>query len=396
MRILCLLIPHLPVNLERRDSPDLVGRALIIDWDGRVWDCSPEALEQGVRVGMKIEGAQRLNSEAIVLAADIARYEMAFDGVVGMMARTSPVVEAGDRSEVYADISGQASGFDDESLLCQEIARKLEWEMGLKGMMGIAGDKFTSYVAAHTIGWGKGLLLRPNTEREFLARLPMDHLPLTSLVKEELRLLGIHSTGQFAQLPVGAVLSRLGPQGRQAHQLAQGRDRRPLVPYRPPKWAEATRQFEPPLEMNGMLARAVGELAHSCCGWLRDRSCSCQALRLILSFEDGRSHGARRTLSGPTADPIVVETSAREMVCQLSRVDRITEAHLALGELQAQRGKQLRLEAINKPIQMDLAQLAHPLATRFGTDRFCWGRVTDSSSPLSQLRFTWESWGGDE
>ena len=258
--------------------------------------------------------------------------------------------------------------------------------------MGVAGNKFASYVAACTIGWGRALLIRPGREREFLARLPVDLLPLNEEMREELRLLGVRSMGQFAQLPAAAVLARFGPQGRKAHQLAQGRDGQLLIPCQSPQVVGANLEFEPPLEMDEMLVRAVGELVQTCCERLRKQGLSCQEVHLTVSFEDGSSHGAQRTLSGPTADPKMVEASARQLLTWLSCAGRVTEVRLVLGRLQAQEGKQLRLGVISRPAKMDLAGFVRPLAIRFGADRFYWGRVANSSSPLAELRFAWQRW----
>jgi len=392
MRILCLVIPHFPASIERRDEPGLRGRLLLIVKDGRVMDCSPGALDQGVRVGMKIEGAENLCPEALVLAADITRYEGAFQRVLKVLAVVSPGVETGSWGEAYSDISGQSSRFGDETTLCREVGRRLYQETALQGKLGVAGNKFTSYVAAHITREGRALLIPPGTEQEFLAPLPADLLPLNQEMREELRLLGIRSMGQFAQLPAEAVLARFGPQGQTAHQLAQGQDRRPLIPCQSPQVVEARLEFEPPLEMNGMLAQAVGELVHTCCLRLHKRGQTCQEVRLILSFEDGSSRGAQRTLSGPTADPKMVDAGAQELMRSLSCAPRVMEACLVLGRLQAQRGKQLSLGMISQPAKVDLAHLVGPLAAKFGADRFYWSRVANPSSPMAERRFAWQRW----
>lgn len=392
MRILCLVIPHFAANVERQDEPGLKGQPLIIIQEGRAMDCSAEALDQGVRLGMKREGAEKLYPEALIRAADITRYEEAFERVLGVLAGVSPVVEAGGWGEAYVDISGQISRFGDEGILCQEVRRKLQREVGLTGMMGVAGNQFTSYVAACITGWGKALLLHPGMEGKFLAPLPVDLLPIHEEMREELRLLGIHTMGQFAQLPGEAVVARFGSQGRRAHQLAQGRDGRPLIPYQRPPVVEANLDFEPPLERDETLAWGVRELAHTCCQRLHHQGLSCQEVHLSLSFEDGSSHDAQRTLSGPTANPAVVEASAQELLAQLTCTERVTEGHLVLGRLRAEEGKQLGLGVVSRSTEVDLGRLVRPLVARFGTGPFCEGRVLDFSSPMAELRFTWQSW----
>jgi len=392
MRILCLVIPHFPAGIERRDKPALRGRLLLIVKDGQVMDCSPGALDQGIRVGMKIEGAEKLCPEALVLAADITRYEGAFQGVLKVLAAVSPVVETVTWGEAYSDISGQSSRFGDETTLCREVGRRLYEETALQGKLGVAGNKFTSYVAAHTTGEGQTLLIPPDTEQEFLAPLPADLLPLSQEMREELRLLGIRSMGQFARLPAKAVLARFGPQGQKAHRLARGQEGQPLIPCHSPQVVEARLEFEPPLEMNGVLAQAVEELVDTCCLRLRKRGQTCQEIHLILSFEDGSSRGVQRTLSGPTADPRIVEAGAQELIRSLSCSSRVIEVCLVLARLQAQRGKQLSLEVISSPAKVDLAHLVGPLVARFGADRFYSGRVASPSCPMTERRFAWQRW----
>lgn len=392
MRILCSLIPHFSVSLERCGSPELESRPLVIVQEGEVMDCSQEALDEGVRVGMRVERVDKLCPEALVRAADITCYERAFEKVIEILAEVSPVVEAGKWGEAYADVSSLTSGLEGEGLLCREVGRRLGEEMGVTGMVGVAGTKFASHAAAWIIRWGQALLLQPGTEQDFLAQLPVDLLPIDGEAIEDLRLLGIRFMGQFAQLPRGAVLTRFGPEGREAHQLAQGLDRRPLIPYRNPPVEEASRQFEPPLEMDGTLAQAVGELAHACCGRLRNRGLSCQEMQLVLSSENGRAYSTQRTLSGPTAHPETVGTSVQELLTQHFPVERVAEVYMRLGMLQDHGGKQLSLGAISQPTEVDLSRLVRPLATRFGADRFYGGRVLNPSSSPAELRFAWQGW----
>lgn len=65
-------------------------------------------------------------------------------------------------------------------------------------------------------------LVGKTEERRFLSPLPTRLLPLSALSVQELSWLGIHTLGQFTQLPVTAVVQRYGAIGRIAHLWARG------------------------------------------------------------------------------------------------------------------------------------------------------------------------------
>jgi hypothetical protein len=74
MKFICLLAPHLPVQVERRRDPSLDGQPLVVGgrpWDpGAVLDCCPEAAAAGVRPGMRLSRAEALCPSARFLPAD--------------------------------------------------------------------------------------------------------------------------------------------------------------------------------------------------------------------------------------------------------------------------------------------------------------------------------------
>jgi protein ImuB len=80
-----------------------------------------------------------------------------------------------------------------------------------------------------------------------------------------LRRLGIRTLADFAALPAGDVLARFGFDAAYAHQLAAGRDDRPLAVRTPPPDLAVTGEYDPPLErvdMAAFAARALAERLH--------------------------------------------------------------------------------------------------------------------------------------
>jgi nucleotidyltransferase/DNA polymerase involved in DNA repair len=99
--------------------------------------------------------------------------------------------------------------------------------------LGIAGDKFTAWVAANAATPVRPLAVR-DVERElFLREAPSTLLPVSPEMARQLELLGLRTLGRVARVRRSALLARFGREGERAHRYACGELREPLVPYRP-------------------------------------------------------------------------------------------------------------------------------------------------------------------
>jgi hypothetical protein len=95
--------------------------------------------------------------------------------------------------------------------------------------------KFPAYVAAVTSSGGRATKApEPSSGglAGFLKEVSVELLPLPWEKKTRLHRFGLHTLGQLAALPVGAVQAQLRSDGKRAWELASGVDSSPLVPYR--------------------------------------------------------------------------------------------------------------------------------------------------------------------
>ena len=87
--------------------------------------------------------------------------------------------------------------------------------VGARVSAGIAPTPFVARVVAERTPPGE--VRSVDDGRAFLAPLPLDLLPVDPKVHEELRLLGLRSVGEFADLPRGSVFDRFGSAVARAH-----------------------------------------------------------------------------------------------------------------------------------------------------------------------------------
>ena len=259
MRILCVLIPHLPVQVERKAGVVRPGSSLIVGRLSherrRVLDCSEEAIQAGVAPGTFLRQAQSMCPEASLVPVREDMYEEAFTEVLTLLDRFSPVVEREHLGTAYLDIDGLDSIFGSDEEMANRVRSEIIAAAGLEASIGVAGSRFVAHAAAQRASTGKPVIVAEGTEAEFLRDLPVDLLPVSSKIKADLSLLGLRTLGQLASLPVEAMEARFGREGTVVSMLAQGIDARPVVPRSMPRVIETEWSGEAKVEtIDGLLA----------------------------------------------------------------------------------------------------------------------------------------------
>ena len=226
MHIACVHIPRFAVEVERQRRNDLASRLILIG-EATVFDCSLGAEASGVQRGMRLSEAIGLCHRAVVLPPDLPHYQRRFDDVLDFLGAHSPALEAGGLGTVYLSLDGLSV---EPEPFAEGLIASLHQRYGFMAAMGIAGGKFTASVAAQTTRPGLAKAVPSSGEAAFLAPLPVDHLPANEPMRWRLGLLGLHTLGDVARLPLGPFQAQFGPEGKHCWELAQGIDHEPLVP----------------------------------------------------------------------------------------------------------------------------------------------------------------------
>jgi DNA polymerase-4 len=245
MRVACVLIPDLPIQLLLAEQPELSGKPVVVG--GLAFEikpvsyASPEAIAYGVRLGMSIREAQALCPEAICVAPDEERYQQTFEKVADLLEDFSPLVEVDEIGRAYIDITGVQM----ERQLAHEVISLISGDIGLSARIGIASGKFFSMVAAATSRPESVTIVPVGEEESFIRPFSIDFISSPDEVKERLRFLGIKFIGQLREFPKEALVSQFGADGIRLYQLSHGIDPTPLVPRKKTQVVSASCELEP-------------------------------------------------------------------------------------------------------------------------------------------------------
>ncbi len=371
MKVICALIEHFAAAVEIRDNPGLSSQPVVIGGFPHeckpVFDCSIAAARFGIVPGLSLREAYHLCPNAIFLPPSRAKYTEAFDDVLAVLHHFSPTVEPCDLGKAFLDASGLEYLFGPEETLVRRVASEVYRQTSLLSKVGMASNKFVADVVATIASAEEPLIVREGEEKQFLAPLPVELLPISEATTRMLDLLGLRALGQIASLPLDALVSQFGQEGLLAHQLARGMDESRLMPRPRPMILEGEFAPDNPLVTAETLLGAIGLLLDRLIPKLRARSQVCGQLRLNLQLDGGGVWHDSFTMKSPTDSEREIVMLLKHRLETVQLPSGVTGIYLGLSQLGSEQGNQyplLESERVRQEAQLKRA--VKRLKIRFG------------------------------
>ncbi len=245
--ILCVWYPDWPLRDAPRDEPSFAIRA------SRVVAANDAARRAGVERGLSSREAEALCPTASVHDQDLGADLAAFEPVVSALEAVVPRVEIAEPGLAFVLLEGAIAYFGGVAPLVESLVEAAS-AVAPGGRFGVAHGPFAAQRAASS---------PPKfveDDASFLATLDIGAIGAEELV-DTFRWLGVLTLGDLARLPRGAIASRFGTVGLDAHRLASGEDRRPGAREVPADMAVEDR-YEDPLDTMDQVGFAARRLAH--------------------------------------------------------------------------------------------------------------------------------------
>jgi DNA polymerase-4 len=292
--------------IEQRDHPELRGRPVIVGADPRgrgvVSAASYEARVFGVRSAMPISRAARLCPHAAFRPVDMATYRRVSQKIMAILADFSPLVEPLSVDEAFVDLTGSATLFGGPVEAVRAIKARIQEETGLTASAGLAPNKFLAKVASELEKPDGLVVVAPGDEARFLAPLSVERVwGVGRVTAGALRELGFTTVGQLQRAPRAMLARRFGAHGEHLHDLAFGRDDRPVDPLGLPKSVGAEETFGADTTDGARLRATLRAQAERVAAELRAGAFAASRVTLKLRLQPFETH--TRSLTGePTQD----------------------------------------------------------------------------------------------
>jgi protein ImuB len=423
-RILCIWLPHWPLQRLLVARPELSARPLVLyQHDARrgqqVAFCNQAASQRGIRAGMRLTDAQALMPPTMSPAAAASNVEPTSPGqrpllqvllhdpqadrhalsqLAGWCEQFSPLVgieeDPGPQS-LLLDVTGLADLFGGEQQLAGQLVGQLD-RRGYRADVVIADTVGAAWAISH-FGFPDGSAPPLSGRLRIIAsahtQAALDPLPLPALrlprgAIEVLAQLGITRVEQLRRLPRAAVATRLGPQI--AHRLDQalGVLEEVIVAHRPAPPFAARCSLEYPTAHRSSLDQLIWQLVQQVAHQLAQQQQG--AIQVVCSLHCGRPSpvGIRLGLFQPTSDPQHLMNLIRmqlELLVVPGAVEQVQLEVPATGKLQQRQGELFAATPAAQPRQ--LALLVDQLSSRLGPQQVVRAQLQPSANPEWAYRY---------
>ncbi|MET7300076.1 DNA polymerase IV [Embleya sp. NPDC005575] len=292
-------------SVEIRRNPELWNTPLVVAGQGPrgvVLSATYDVRALGVHAGQATSRARRLAPHAVFLSPDHDDYGLVSGGVMEVLRSITPRVEPLSLDEAFLDLAGVTRRLGPPEAVGENIRARILDEQGITCSVGIADNKFTAKLAG-ALAKPDGLsVIRPEEVVDFLHPLPVDRLwGVGERTGALLTDLGLATIGDVAHTSVETLSRALGPAaGRGLHELAWGRDRRPVIPWEPERSIGAEETFPTDVDDPDVIRRTLLDLAHRTATRLRRAKAAGRTVTIKIRFADFSTLTRSKTLREAT------------------------------------------------------------------------------------------------
>jgi DNA polymerase-4 len=288
------------------------------------------------------------------------RYVEVSKQVMEVLHRFTNLVEPLSIDEAFLDVSGSTALFGAPEQIARAIKKQIREATGLCASVGVAPNKFVAKIASDLKKPDGLVLVKQSEVEEFLRDLPISKLwGVGPKTEERLHQMGIRTIGDL----------RANPQSDHLHELAYGRDTRPVVPNWEARSISNETTFEEDTADRELMLRTIRRLSESVGRRLRVDDLRARCITLKFRYEGFETYTRQVTLDRPTQSDDEIVRSAVSLFEQFP-LDRKVRL-LGVGSSDLTRSSEIpsQLGLFEKPATHDnLDRTVDAIRTKFGND----------------------------
>jgi len=354
-------------SVEQRDDPNLKGRPVIVGADpkegrgrGVVAACSYEARKFGVRSALPISQAWKLCPQGAFVPVRMDRYVEVSKQVMEVLHRFTNLVEPLSIDEAFLDVSGSTALFGAPEQIARAIKKQIREATGLCASVGVAPNKFVAKIASDLKKPDGLVIVKQDEVEEFLRLLPISRLwGVGPKTEEWLHQMGIRTIGDL----------RSNPQSEHLHELAYGRDNRPVVPDWEARSISNETTFEEDTADRELMLRTIRRLSESVGRRLRVEDQRARCITLKIRYEGFETHTKQMTLDRPTQSDDEIVRSAKALFEQFPLDRKVRLLGVGSSDLARSGQEPSQLGLFTEPANNDtLDRTVDAIRSKFGND----------------------------
>lgn len=385
--IVCLQIPAFRIVLARAADSALRNRPVAVapthTQRALIREISTEAFHEGLQPGMPVDLARLICPGLRMIPPDSSLTQTAHRELQHRISSFAPTWESIRPGSLFLDLTGTTRLFGPPIDTATRISRELIHQQGWHSLIGLAGNKLVSQLAATTLTKPPQMLsIRSGSEQSFLAPLPTLLLPglhhtQTSRVLQRLEDLNLLTLGAIASVSLAHLQIAIGPPAALLHDWALGIDPSPVHPPIAQPVIERSLHFDPDEVDDRLLLGRLYRLLEQLCATLRQQQRMCRHISLTVHHSDHVEQTAHEALTHGTYWEIDLQPVLACLFYRcFSRRVRLTRVTLQASRLEppAQQLSLFELESV-VPRAHRLSLALDRIREKFGEQALSWGRT---------------------
>jgi len=388
-------------SVEELDNPALRGLPVIVGGSsarGVVTSASYAARKFGVRSAMPTAQARKLCPDAIFVPGRMNRYIEISRIVRRVFESFSPVVEPLSLDEAFIDLTGTERLLGPPMDAARNLRTRVLEETGLIVSVGVAPTKMAAKILSDMSKPDGLLSVGPEGLRDFLTPLPVERLwGVGRVTLGRMHDAGITTVGELASRDVATLQSLFGSLGPHLHELASGRDSRPVIADWQRKSYGEENTFAHDHALDSIELRRT-LIAHGDAIARRLRADGVRARTVTLKVKIARPLGGGRyplltrsySLEKPTNDGPEISGVAIRLLSKIREKEKIRLAGVQVHQLERANDAQLGLFESAPPDERKRDRLNRALdnvAKKFGEDAVTRGLArAEKAAPTRRIK----------
>ncbi|MCX9084551.1 MAG: DNA polymerase IV [Candidatus Methanoperedens sp.] len=335
---------------EEKKDPAIKGKPVVICvYSGRSKDSGAvstsnyEARKFGIKAGIPISMAKKLNPDAIFLPVNMELYRKVSLEIMGILRGYCGDIEQKSIDEAFCDITGNVDDFDEARTYSLMIKKEIREKVGLTCSIGVAPNKLVAKIASDFQKPDGLTVVKPEEVRGFLTALEIKALPgVGSKTGQRLNEMNIRTIGDLSTLPGDVLIREFGKaRGEWLKQASKGIDDSPLEEHEGSGQIGRIATLKEDTDDLSIISEVINSLSADVYRKLTDRKIGFRSIAFIAIATDLKTRAKSHTLSVPAKDLDTIKSNAHELAKQflVENPVRLRRIGVRVGNLVKEKGQ---------------------------------------------------------
>jgi len=310
---------------EEKEKPEIKGKPVVIcvysgrsEDSGAVSTSNYEARKFGIKAGIPISVAKKLNPGAIFLPVNMELYRSVSLEVMGILKGHCDAFEQKSVDEAFCDITGQVIDFDEARLYCVMIKKEIMEKVGLTCSIGVAPNKLVAKIASDFQKPDGLTVVKPDAVLDFLAPLKITHLVgVGKKTEQRLNEMNVRTIGDMSSLSMDVLIQDFGKaKGEWLKLASRGIDDSPLEEHEGTGQIGRIATLKEDTYDISIINEVINNLSEDVHRKLKERKLGFKSIAFIAIATDFKTRAKSHTLAVPAKDLDTIKSNAHELAKQ--------------------------------------------------------------------------------